>query len=128
MIIMNSKIATPASKNKINRHPTSIAEMEFIHIISTAEMAEENEFKLGRHKGSLEKLLSHYKGPLINPEIYFVMHVTNNVDIKSKILKSVDKYRIKNCNNRKTNWLNLDLSNIISHITNVMEEEWANSH
>jgi len=96
--------------------------MEAIYVISTLEKAKLNEYKIGRHKGSPKKLLSRYSTPLINPIIYFFIPIIDSKNIESKIKKNLDEHRIVNDNNNKTEWVNLELFNIINHINTIISQ------
>jgi hypothetical protein len=94
--------------------------MQSIYVISTLEKAKKNKYKIGRHDGSPKKLLSRYSTALIDPIIYFFIPVTNYIQIESEIKKSLKKYRIKNSDEKITEWVLLDLFSIINCINNIV--------
>jgi len=93
-----------------------------IYVLSTSEKIKRNIYKIGKHKGSQNKLLARYKTALINPVIYFYQHVNNYTIIENKIKSRLNQYRIRDENNRITEWVTLELSQIIKCIIDIICE------
>ncbi|ANB50172.1 T5orf172 domain-containing protein [Powai lake megavirus] len=97
--------------------------MQSIYIVSTLEKAKKKEYKIGQHTGTQRKLLSRYGTPLIDPIIYFFRPVHNSKKIETLILKKLNKYRIINSSGNKTEWIKLDIDNIIKKVCEII---WKN--
>jgi hypothetical protein len=100
---------------------------KLFYVVSTKEKAEKNEYKLGKFLGTHQKLMSRYATYLINPILYyFIAHKKNNL-IETIILSIFDDYRMINCNNHKTDWINLPLNAIVDVIDDTIKTVDKNS-
>ena len=105
--------------------------MEVIYIISTLEKANNNEYKPGKHTGSISQLESRYVTSLINPIIYFYYLCNNACDIERLLKQKLKEYRIVNLNGTVTEWVKLDLKKIIDAILDIIRRnnnKTKNSH
>ena len=91
-----------------------------IYVISTLDEFKKNTFKIGKHRGSQQKLLSRYKTYLVNPIIFYYHPVINYSIIENKIKKKLKNYRIKDNNGKVTEWFTLELSHIILFINEIV--------
>ncbi|AQN67867.1 hypothetical protein [Saudi moumouvirus] len=113
-------------KNNKSKHKLGCC----IYIISTEKLAKKNNYKIGRHSGSISKLKTRYRTYLINPEIYYLKYVDDYEIIESKIKNLVKKYIINDSNGKKTEWVNIKLSKlkiiideiILNHRKKINEE------
>ncbi|AEQ33247.1 Bacteriophage T5 Orf172 DNA-binding domain-containing protein [Megavirus chiliensis] len=91
-----------------------------IYVISTTKLAKKNNYKIGRHSGSISKLQTRYRTYLINPEIYYLVYVDHYELIESEIKNLVKKYVIKDSKGKKTEWVNIKLSKLKSIIDGLV--------
>ena len=89
-----------------------------IYLISTPERMDKDEYKLGKHKGSLNKLISRYVTPLVIPLVFCFARVNNYSEIETKILEELDNFRLLNVNGNKSEWIKLDRNKILTVIHN----------
>ena len=68
--------------------------MEAIYIISTKKLAKENKYKVGRHTGSKDLVLSKYAKYIDDPKIYYFSKLENRC-ISKAINTAIKKYKIK---------------------------------
>lgn len=80
-----------------------------IYILSTEEKAAQNIYKIGKHLGSIDKLMGRYMTTLICPTLYLSKRVYNYDLIEKKILEELDKHRIINSQGNMSEWINIDL-------------------
>lgn len=100
--------------------------MEAIYVISTKEKSNNNEYKIGKHTGTQSKLLSRYKTPLINPVIYFYLHCENSLNVENEIKKLLKDKRIKNEDGAYTEWVKLNLQQIVNNIYEILNKNITN--
>lgn len=93
-----------------------------IYVISTTKRAKKNEYKLGKHKGNSNELLSRYRTYFVNPVIYYFHPVENYEIIEKKILKKLTEHRIKNNNDNDSEWICLELNKILQITTTIILE------
>lgn len=93
-----------------------------VYLISTAEKAKKNEYKFGKHKGTVSDLISRYTTYLIRPIIYFYCVVNNNVFIENLVKKQYKKYRICSEKGTHTEWFKLELTELVNKITLIINE------
>ena len=98
--------------------------IQSIYIISTLEKSKINQFKIGRHSGSKESLLSRYRTYLIDPICFYFRSVSNSISIEDILKQFFTEYRIKNNNGNYTEWLNLDLPQIIFNIDKIIDKNY----
>ena len=96
--------------------------MESVYIVSTLENAKDDEYRLGVHGGTSEKLLDRYTAPLIDPIIYFFIPINNSRKIETLALKKFNKYCIINDSGKKTKWIKLNLNVLIMGLTKIISE------
>ena len=87
-----------------------------IYLISIPERIVKDEYKVGRFKGSMGKLLDRYMTPLVIPIIISFIKVINYKIIEKNILKDLDEYRIINLRNNKSEWIKLNKESILDII------------
>lgn len=100
----------------------SLVILKSIYVISTEDLSKRNEFKFGKHMGSKRKLLSRYETYHFNPIIYYFRSVDDYTLIENKIKSELEKYRIQKKNGKRTEWVKLDLPEIISHIDRIIND------
>lgn len=91
-----------------------------IYVISTEADSKINKYKIGNHTGSQKKLLSRYQTYLINPIIFYYRPVHNWTIIDSEIKSKLHDYRIQTNDGTVTEWFQLQLSDIIFHIEEII--------
>lgn len=94
----------------------------YIYIISNEINVKESRYKIGRHAGSQGKLVQRYKTPLVNPIIYLFYPCSDAMLIETIILKVLDDNRIRDDNNRKTEWIQLPLIDILQKVLPVLSK------
>ena len=94
--------------------------MKGIYIITTTEMAKRNYYKCGKCSGTQSKLLNRYKTALIDPYICHFCPVENYSEVEKKLLEDLSAYRVKNEDDRDTEWIDLELDTIIQALRNVI--------
>lgn len=94
--------------------------LKSIYIISTLEKSQKHEFKMGKHKGSQKKLLSRYRTYLVDPIIFYFRPVINYNFIENKIKSKLKKFRISDEDNNLTEWIKLELFQLISYIDAII--------
>ena len=94
--------------------------IKLLYLISTREKAEKNEYKLGRHNGTITQLIRRYQTALIDPIIYFSIPIENYVIAESLLKIRLYNYRLENNNGRKSEWICLTCSKIIKYIKDVI--------
>ena len=99
-----------------------------IYVISTISKSKENEYKIGNHSGTQKKLQSRYQTYLVNPIIFYYRPVTNWQLIDSKIKSELKKFRLKNDDNKLTEWFKTKLNDIISCINDIIDECDSTNH
>jgi hypothetical protein len=101
---------------KFYQKPVGRIKMTSIYVVSTLDRIKEHTFKVGKHSGSQQKLLSRYKTPLIEPLIIYFRPSVQSSEIEKQVLSQLDQYRIKDQDNKKTEWVKLDSIEIIKII------------
>lgn len=100
-----------------------------IYVISDPIKEKENMYKIGRTTKTKKGILSVYTRYLGNPVIKFFNTVPNWFDYKDVecvILYDLDKYRIKNNNGNKSEWIHLELPKILAIINKCFNEMTKN--
>ena len=93
-----------------------------VYLISTVEKADKNEYKFGKHKGTVSELVSRYTTYLIKPIVYFYCVVNNNTIIENLVKKRYKKYRLCSDKGTRTEWFKLELTEFIKKITSIIQE------
>lgn len=68
--------------------------LKAIYIISNIDNATKSEFKIGKHSGSIQKLISRYAVYFVRPIIFYFAFVDNGDIIETEVLNRLDKYRL----------------------------------
>jgi len=98
-----------------------------IYIISTCSRSKKNMFKIGKHTGSQEQLLTRYETYLIHIKIYYFRSVSDYNKIENLIKSKLKRQRIKKANGNYTEWINLELPKLISCIDEIIDQYEYNS-
>lgn len=96
--------------------------MNAFYIVSTKKRAQKDKYKIGIHTGSKTLLMSRYATYLIKPIVYYFIYMNDNYYVEKTLLEKFDKYRITNIFGNQTEWINLELNDIISIFNNVYNE------
>jgi hypothetical protein len=96
--------------------------MKAVYIVSTIEQSQQNNYKFGRHTGTIKKLKSRYVTPLINPIVHYFRFIKNADQIESTIKTKFDNYRIINQDGTKTEWFNMKLNDLISGVEQTISK------
>ena len=100
---------------------------EAIYVISTLSKSKKNKYKAGRHTGTPKKLLSRYQTSLINPILFYFKPVDDGTKIENILKAKLKNYRIKNNDGKYTEWILMELKNIITTIEDIVSEDADNS-
>lgn len=93
-----------------------------IYVVSIAEWAAVNKYKVGIHTGSQKKLLSRYGTALTDPIIYFFYLCEFNVELEKKMKTELLLNRVKTEDGMVSEWVIMDLFEIIGHIKQFADE------
>lgn len=94
---------------------------ESIYIISTLKRSNDHIFKIGKHTGTRTKLMSRYATYLIDPIIFYFQPVINYGLVENKIKSKLKKFRIVNNNGKRTEWIKLELIDLMRCITKIVD-------
>jgi hypothetical protein len=100
-----------------------------IYVISDPVKEKENMYKVGRTSKTNKGIMTVYTRYLGNPVLKFYNTVPDLFDYKDvewNILYDLDKYRIKNNNGNKSEWVHLELSKILAIINKCFNEMTKN--
>ncbi len=98
-------------------------ECRAVYVLSTRERAKLNLYKIGKHTGNQPKLLSRYKTALIDPYI-FHFHITANYsETEQELLSVLDEFRVKDENDKQTEWVNLKLPKILKALFKLQSKD-----
>lgn len=95
--------------------------MKSIYIVSTAEFAANNKYKIGKHAGSSSKLTSRYRTALVNPIIFGIYQCENYSYAETLLLEKFAKHRILDDYGGFTEWLQVDLQSILVAIPEILD-------
>lgn len=95
--------------------------MEAIYVVSTEEGANLNKYKIGKHTGTKEKLLSRYRTYLVTPVLYFFEHMEDSIDFEKDLKVYLDQYLMMTDKGNKSEWVVVGLEKIISKINKLKE-------
>lgn len=88
-----------------------------IYIISCQRFADDNLYKVGRHKGKKNKLISRYKTYLIEPILYSFIGCNNYVEQEKRLKRILSEYH-----QNKTEWVKLEIDTLKEIVkSNIME-------
>lgn len=96
-----------------------------IYVLTTPSREIANEFKIGRTIQDEHTLLSSYTRGAGNPFIIFFKKVPIEYDykrIEKNILNKVFTYRIKNCNNKLSEWVKIEIDLLLYIINEEFSE------
>ncbi len=96
--------------------------MQYVYVISNAMQKSRNQYKIGKHTGSMTKLVQRYKTPLINPVVYACFWCNDPDTLERRVLKCLDDKRVKDDNGKKTEWVESSLSKITRCIQDEIEK------
>lgn len=91
-----------------------------VYVLSTRERAMFDIYKIGRHSGTSEKLLSRYRTTLFHPIIYHSVITGESERLERLTLKYLDNYRIINDTGRKSEWVQMKLP-VIKNLIEVLK-------
>jgi len=96
--------------------------MKSIYLISTKARSKRGKYKLGKHTGSENKLVSRYTTSLINPIVFFFCPVNNADKIENMLKKRLLKYRIVSNRGTVLEWIRWELKNIIAVVDRIVDK------
>ena len=94
----------------------TMSEISVIYVLSTPRDHRQNLYKIGRHTGSQQKLLSRYKTALRDPLIFFSYMTPSAKNDEAQILGLLTEHRI-----HRTEWVNIQLEKLVATITQYFE-------
>lgn len=87
--------------------------MKAVYVVSTPDKADNNIYKLGSHFGDVHRLIGRYTTYLLHPIVYYFCYIDSNIDIESALKDEFVDERILNWKNKKSEWINLPLKQIV---------------
>ncbi|RYE14236.1 MAG: GIY-YIG nuclease family protein [Rickettsiales bacterium] len=97
-----------------------------IYIISTKEKADNNIYKIGVHVGDINKLICRYATYLLHPVVNYFCYIDSNLDIESALKDEFINERLINCNNRRSEWVELPLKQISKCLNSLINGAFHN--
>lgn len=98
-----------------------------IYIISSPEYMKNNEYKVGIHKGDRKALNRRYSTYLPDSIIIYFKQIDIAAIVEKNVKNILYDNRInKKCNNRKSEWFNVELEKLISVIEEQITKETNN--
>lgn len=96
--------------------------MEYFYIITTPDLRVNNKYKIGITSKEQKELIKQYSRQ--QPELYIVLylHVNNSKDLENKVKSILYQHRIDNYNGNKSEYIKLDIREIISTLLNCDPE------
>ena len=85
---------------------------QYIYVLSNSLYAKNSIYKVGKHSGSRSKLISRYKTPLIDPQIYLFLLCGDYTQAEREIKAKFQTKRIKH-EGHYTEWVTLPLDELI---------------
>lgn len=95
--------------------------MGAIYVISTKAQASRNRYKVGKHSGTKNKLLSRYRTYLIKPVVYYFEQVKDYTTFERDLLACFDSHRLITDKGSKSEWVTMDLNKILRKISKLQE-------
>ena len=99
--------------------------MQNIYIISCPDRIKINEYKVGRHSGSIKKLIQRYRTYLANPVVLLFWYVGEAKYVEKKILKKTKNKRILN-DVHKSEWIKIKINKLYKTIIEIMSDHVSN--
>jgi len=96
--------------------------MRSLYATSTRKKSKKHKYKLGYHTGPKNRLLSRYHTYLINPVIFYFKPTVNAAFLEADIFNILEDFIIYDENNKKTEWVCLELEKIIECIENLIKK------
>lgn len=93
-----------------------------IYVISTKKQSMHNEYKIGRHIGTVSKLITRYSTYLIKPIVYFFRYVNDATTLEEIIKTFFYDFRICNINNKKSEWIKLQIDILLPNISLLCDD------
>ena len=98
--------------------------MFHIYILSDKYRAAQNIYKVGRHTGNDDMLITRYKTYLTEPILYYfesVKTIEQCINIENEIKKTLEEYRTEFPSGNLTEWYKINLRQLMKHIDNAIE-------
>lgn len=95
--------------------------LKAIYVVSTQDKADNDIYKIGIHLGTVKKLICRYATYVLHPVVYYFCYIDSNFDIESALKDEFIDERLINCNNKKSEWINLPLCKIVKCINFLTE-------
>ena len=93
-----------------------------IYVVSTESKAAEDKYKIGNWRNEQKELLSRYHTALIDPDIFYYRYVTNWQKIDKQIKIELAEFMVRDKSGGKTEWFQLNLSDIILCIDKIIKK------
>ena len=93
-----------------------------IYILSCEVRSNNNEYKIGIHTGSLNKLKSRYNTYFINLKIYYFEYVENATLCENIMKTKLKKNRIKNDNDKLSEWVRMDINDLMKIVHRIVKK------
>ena len=93
-----------------------------IYIITNVSKEKKNIYKIGKSRKSQNGIINNYTQYMLNPEIKFFIKIPQFKDIINIILYELREYNIKTKFNKLSNWVKLDLYEILQVIHFIIDE------
>jgi hypothetical protein len=93
-----------------------------IYIVSSESRSKINEYKIGKHTGDQKKLESRYSTYIIDPIVYYFKYFNSAEKYENKILFELADYRIKNSKGSMTEWIRMDINELINRVNDTIEK------
>src|SRR5271154_6653406 len=96
--------------------------MECIYVISTEDSASRDEYKVGRHSGCVNKLMSRYRTYLRDPVLYGYMSCQDSIQMEKNAFDILSDVRMKDARGKNTEWVKCPLADIMKCIVEVISQ------
>jgi hypothetical protein len=101
-------------------------QLQVLYVVSNEKYLADNMFKIGRHTGPLQKLLTRYRTDLISPICLCFIQVNNYIDAESRLKNKLIEFRIPNDNGNLSEWVDTDLHIILKNLDEVITYDSVN--
>lgn len=93
----------------------------YIYVISDGKSLDE--FKIGKHTGDKKSLDKRYITYYPNYQLHYFEYHSDHKNDERKILDELSKYRIRNRNSNKSEWIKCSLSTILNTINSIIAKK-----
>ena len=95
------------------------------YIISTMSKINKNKFKIGKHTGTYDELISRYRTYFIEPIVCLFIYDPNALNIETLLKKKLKGHFITCPNRNPSEWIYMDYKELVWHF-NTMRDKFNN--